>query len=117
MAKNEPQPLWLQKDGRRHLYAGPDVADAKANGWAEPTGVRANGAEWNPPAEEDEQSQAEAAVEVGKAINERDAKRSEKKAKQEAEAQRAAEAARADAPVSADFTVEVVEPSKKKAKR
>lgn len=75
-SKNE-RPMWLTKDGQRHLYAAADVADAKANGWEEPEDVRGNGEPWNPAPKEDERSQLDAL----ESVNAERAKRDEKRAK------------------------------------
>jgi hypothetical protein len=50
--------MWLEKDGKVEFHA--DSAAALASGWAEPKGVRGNGAEWNPASVDGELSQAEA---------------------------------------------------------
>ena len=40
------KPMWLEKDGKIELQM--DSEAAKADGWAEPEGVRSNGEPWNP---------------------------------------------------------------------
>lgn len=100
------RPMWLEKDGRRHLYAGGDVADARANGWSDPDGTRPNGEPYNPDPVEGERTQADAIEGVMKAVAGRDAKR--------AKAEKADEPKLATADKAADLRVEVVEPKGKK---
>lgn len=59
---SDKKPMWLEKDGKVEFQA--DSEAAKADGWDEPKGVRGNGAEWNPPAEGEELTQAEALAKV-----------------------------------------------------
>lgn len=59
---SDKKPMWLEKDGKVEFQA--DSAAAFADGWAEPKGVRGNGAEWNPPSVDGELTQAEALAKV-----------------------------------------------------
>lgn len=102
------RPMWLEKDGRRHLYAGDDVADARANGWKDPEGKRPNGEPYNPEPVEGERTQADAIEGVLKAVSDRDAKR--------AKSAKAEEPKLATAEKAPDLRVEVVE-TKAKGKK
>lgn len=82
------RPLWLEKDGERRFFAGDDVEAARANGWADPKGVRGNGEPWNPEPVEGERTQIDAIESVLKATAARDAKQA--KAKDEPKAKKAA---------------------------
>lgn len=55
---SDKKPMWLEKDGKVEFHA--DSAAALADGWAEPKGLRGNGAEWNPASVDGELTQAEA---------------------------------------------------------
>ena len=111
------RPLWLEKDGKRSLYAAKDVADARANGWGDPEGTRPNGEKWNPPIDEDQRTQLDAIESVTEARGEVQAKQAKREEKARADALAASEKAAADAPVEADLKVQVVEPTKAKTKK
>jgi hypothetical protein len=80
-------PRWLEKDGKRSLFAADDIEAARANGWDEPKGVRGNGEPYNPEPVEGETPQAEHVAKVAKANAEVKAKRDAKAAKAEAKAE------------------------------
>lgn len=101
--KEATEARWLEKDGKIELHA--DSAAAKADGWAEPKGVRSNGAPWNPEPIEGVTPQAEFAARLQTANAEVEAKRAQKKAA-------ADEAAREEVepvPPAPDFRVAIVE--------
>ncbi len=107
------RPLWLEKDGKRQLFAADAVADARADGWDNPTAPRANGEPWNPPQDEDLRTQADALTAVNENREKVEAKKADRKAKEDAERQKQLEKqaeAKAETP---DFKVAVVEPEKK----
>lgn len=108
--KNE-RPMWLQKDGKRSLYAAADVGDAKVNGWKEPEGTRSNGEPWNPEPDGIQSAQLDVLAEVNEATAERDQKVADKANKEAEEAMKASSAIEPPPP-SADLRVEVVEPRK-----
>lgn len=115
MTTEKKHAKWLQKDGKRSLFHGDDVADALQNGWQMVDGNRANGEPWNP-TEEDEIDQLDGAADVIREANDYKAEKAKKKAD-------AAEKARAEAAKAApepdqapDLKVQVVEP-KKSAKK
>ena len=109
------RPLWLEKDGKRSLYAAKDVGDARANGWGDPAGTRPNGDPWNPPKEDEQRTQLDALESVTAARAEVQGKKS---AREDKARQGAMEAAQASAAVAPDLKVQIVEPdSKGKAKK
>lgn len=81
---SEKYPRWLEKDGKRQLYAAEDLEAARANGWDEPEGPRGNGEPWNPEPVEGETPQVVHIANQAKAKAAVQAKRDAKVAKADA---------------------------------
>lgn len=79
MASRKTKAMWLVKDGQIELHM--DSEAAKAKGWAEPEGLRSNGAPWNPEPAEGTDSQAESASWLQEANAKAEADRAAKAAK------------------------------------
>lgn len=116
---NKYHAQWMEKaDGERHLYHGDDVEAAMAQGYKKMEGQRANGEDWNPIPEEDEEYPLDQLADAQREVNKQADAKAEKKAKKRAEAQKAgekaAEAAQKAHEQKPDLKVQVVEPEKAK---
>lgn len=90
------------------LVHADDVEDRQGDGWKDPEGKMANGADWN---SEDLQEQANAAADQAKVAADAKAEKDAKKAEEDEKARAEAEKNAPQVQPKADMRVEVVQPA------